>query len=85
MKAIIDTDYSDIRVRFIEAKMLPLCGWLWLEGNLHKEQPEQKMTIFYDGEPVLTVTGKDKPTKKAVKAIMEVAQKAISHKVSNNG
>lgn len=75
MKAIIDTDYSDIRVRFIEAKMLPLGGWLWLKSNLYKEQPEQKMTIFYDGEPVFTVTSQDKPTKKAVKAIMEVTQK----------
>jgi len=70
MRAIIDSDYSDVRVRFIEAKMIPLCGWLWLESNMRKQQPEQKMTIFYDDKCVATLTIEDRPTKKAVKAIM---------------
>ena len=71
MKAIIDSEYLDIRERFVQAKLTPLCGFLWLEQNRVKEHPEQKITIFYNGQPIFTTTNDDKPTKKAVKAIMD--------------
>ena len=70
MRAIIDTDYCDLRVRFIEAKIEPLCGWLWFEQIMQSKYPEQKMTIFYGDEPIVTWTTSDKPTKKTVKATM---------------
>ncbi len=75
MRAIIDSDYQDIRLRFNEAKIEPIGGWLWLEEHILKTYPEQKMTIFYDGKPLRTLTNDDKPTKKAVKTIMDNCSK----------
>jgi hypothetical protein len=73
MRAIIDTDYQDIRERFRNAKIEPLSGWPWLEENRSKKHPEQIMTILYDGKPLFTLTSKDK--KKSVKAVMDIAGK----------
>lgn len=75
MRAIIDTDYSDVALRFIEAKVEPIGGWAWLEHNQQKSYPEQTMTIFYNDKPVFTFTNNDKPTKKVVKAIMDNCSK----------
>ena len=72
MTAIIDTCYSDLIQRFINANIEPLCGWPWLEQNMHKKHPEQTMTILHDGKVVFTTT-KDKESK-AVKAAMELAK-----------
>lgn len=71
MRAIIDTEYRDITVRFKEAGLTPLCGLLWLQQNRVRKYPEPIMTIYYDGEPVFTLSNNDKPTKKAVKAVMD--------------
>ena len=77
MRAIIDSGYQDLRLRFIEAKLEPIGGWPWLDEQMRRDYPGQKMTIFFDGNPIFTLTKDDKPTKKAVKAVMETAQKAI--------
>ena len=76
MRAIIDTEYKDIRGRFCDANMAPLCGWPWLEQNRRKKHPEQTMTILYDDKPIFTLTSKDK--RKSVKAVMEVANRHSS-------
>jgi len=82
MRAVIDTEYQDIRERFRDANMEPLSGWPWLEKNSSKKHPEQTMTILYDGKPVFTLTSKDK--KKSVKDVMDIAgkrQEKIDQKV----
>jgi len=71
MRAIIDTEYRDIRERFLDANMVPLCGWPWLEKNRSRKHPEQIMTISYDGKDIFTLTSKDK---KSVTAVMEIAR-----------
>lgn len=73
MRAIIDTEYKDIRGRFCDAKMAPLCGWPWLGQNQCKKHPEQTMTILYDDKPIFTLTSKDK--KKSVRAVMKAANR----------
>ena len=71
MKAIIDNEIVDLRVAFVDARMNPLCGWLWLEEHLKRQSPPQSITILYDGNPILKLTPDDKPTKKMVKAVMD--------------
>jgi len=70
MRAIIDQDYTDIRLAFIEAKVFPLCGWDWLQQNIHRHYPEQKITISYNGRVIANILNTHKVTNKALKTIM---------------
>ena len=74
MRAIIDTDYYDVRTRFVEARVIPLCGWDWLEQNLRRAYPEQTLTIFYKGQWVAELSSSRKHTKKGMKEIIKIAQ-----------
>ena len=70
MKAIIDLEMQDVREAFRNALMKPSCGWLWLEKNRQKVYPEQGITIFYDGKPILKRLNIDKPIKGLVRGVM---------------
>jgi len=74
MKAIIEQDYTDIRLAFINAKMFPMCGWAWLEDNINKKHPEQTMTIFYDDKWVAELSANKKHTRKGMREIIKIAQ-----------
>lgn len=71
MRAIIDSDYMDIELAFKDAKMKPMCGLGWLRRNLRKKQPEQKITISYDGKTIGTVNAGTKASRTALKAVMD--------------
>jgi len=74
MRAIIDTDYDDVRLHFENAKIEPIGGWDWLESNRLKQYPEQTMTIFYKDKWVAELSASRKHTRKGMREIITIAQ-----------
>lgn len=70
MRAIIDSDHSDIREAFKQAQMEPSCGWAWLEQHMRKDHLEQSITVLRDGKVVLKAGADDKQASKTIKTII---------------
>jgi hypothetical protein len=74
LRAIIDSDYDDLSLRFENAKLEPIGGWDWLESHRQKQYPEQTMTILYDGKWVAELSSRQKHTRKGMREIITIAQ-----------